>query len=183
MKQEEWKAVPNYNGLYSASTNGRIISYAKSKTGRILNGTLDIKGYRCYMLQYKNRPKLSKGHRLVMLAFKGESDLQVNHLNGIKDDNRLLNLEYCTNKENSHHLRYVLGVKCEDKIRGENNYASKLTEDDVFLIYILRGSGSTFKELSKIFTVSKTTIFKIVKGIKWNHVHNKYKTLIILPHL
>ena len=40
-----------------------------------------------------------------MEAFVGESDLQVNHINEIKDDNRLENLEYMTNKEN---VRYSL---------------------------------------------------------------------------
>lgn len=42
-------------------------------------------------------------HRLVALAFLGDSDLEVNHKNGVKDDNRVENLEYVTSKQNSVH--------------------------------------------------------------------------------
>ena len=44
--------------------------------------------------------KLYRAHRLIMLAFVGESDQDVDHINRIKTDNRFENLRYCTNREN-----------------------------------------------------------------------------------
>lgn len=45
--------------------------------------------------------KTYRVHRLVMKLFKGESDLTVDHINGIKHDNRLCNLQYVTTEENT----------------------------------------------------------------------------------
>lgn len=54
--------------------------------------------YGYYRVSINCKPELA--HRVVMSAFKGDSDLTVDHLNGIKTDNRLENLEYVTQKEN-----------------------------------------------------------------------------------
>jgi hypothetical protein len=51
-------------------------------------------------------------HRLIMLAFVGESDQQVDHINRIKTDNRFENLRYCTRSENQ------LNRESVDKAKG-----------------------------------------------------------------
>ncbi len=67
----------------------------------------------CVLLNWNK--KIYKVHRLVMLAFHWPSDLQVNHKNWIKSDNKLENLEYCTQSENLKHRYRVLWQICIHK--------------------------------------------------------------------
>ena len=55
--------------------------------------------------------KLCHTHRLIMIAFVGESDQQVDHINRIKTDNRFENLRYCTHSENQLNRYYVDNAK------------------------------------------------------------------------
>ncbi len=75
-----------------------------------MKGTYDKNGYRVYRMPKILNRKLIKGHRLVAQAFIPNPDNleQVNHKNGIKDDNRVENLEWCTSKENVQHSFDVL---------------------------------------------------------------------------
>ncbi len=101
---ETWKAVPNCSG-YFVSDLGRVSSSKWGRT-RILKPSRHPRGY-C-IVTVGNVCKTV--HRLVALAFLGESDLQVNHRNGDKADNRLCNLEYISPAENVRHAISVLGV-------------------------------------------------------------------------
>lgn len=105
---EIWKDIPGYEGLYQVSNFGRVKSLKRiDSLGRISKETIlkhDInkKGYFRVCLYKNNRIKQSV-HRLVAKSFLGVSDLQVNHINGNKNDNRLENIEYVTNRENQSH--------------------------------------------------------------------------------
>jgi hypothetical protein len=107
---ENWKDIPGYNSKYQASDMGRIRSFVISKkTGK--------KRYSGFMKQYCHngymQVKLSLNcvkerfyvHRLVALTFmpNPHKKPQVNHLNEIKNDNRLINLVWATAKENNNH--------------------------------------------------------------------------------
>lgn len=61
------------------------------------------RGYRYIQVMCQGKPKNILVHRLVMLAFCGPDNREVNHKNGRKDDNRLENLEYMTRSENVQH--------------------------------------------------------------------------------
>ncbi len=104
--EEEWKDIIGYEGKYQVSNLGRIKSLCRvvqRKNGhiqtineRILKPTISNKGY--YMVSLDG--KTYTVHRLEALAFLGKSKLTVNHINGIKTDNRIENLEFVTHKEN-----------------------------------------------------------------------------------
>ena len=55
--------------------------------------------------------KMVKVHRLVLLAYKGHSELDVDHKNQVKTDNRLCNLHYVTRLENNLNRDYVYNAK------------------------------------------------------------------------
>lgn len=109
--QEIWKDVPNYEGFYEVSnlgnvrsTSREVISYNGTRTikGKLIRKHLN-RGYQNVAFSKEGRVTTQKVHRIVMAAFKGESDLLVNHIDSNKANNNLSNLEYCTNKENCIH--------------------------------------------------------------------------------
>ncbi len=132
---EEWKDIPGYEGIYKASTLGRIKSVARviknskdqSKTTSLKEKYMSLcissQGY-LWVNLHKNKKHCSKKvSRLIALTFLGYSELQVDHINGIKTDNRIVNLRYCTNWENSSYNNkkrisntgYVGVTKCGEK--------------------------------------------------------------------
>jgi len=102
LNREIWKPIPGFENLYHASNLGRIKTL---KTGLIRTGHKQYKGYLKVGL-YSNYVKNNYFvYRLVMASFKGPSQLEVNHLDGNKENNSLSNLEYATALENSRHAR------------------------------------------------------------------------------
>lgn len=101
---ETFKEVPGYNGKYFISKNGKIISILFNKI-RELKPTRTNDGYLFVNLTDGIKAKHRFIHRLVMLAYVLETaewpkDMVTDHINGIRDDNRLENLELVTNQEN-----------------------------------------------------------------------------------
>lgn len=117
---EQWREVPGFPG-YMVSDMGRI--KGRRPAGRIMQCPRGANGYLRVCLSDR---KCHLVHRLVLLAFIGESSLQVNHKNGEKADNRLSNLEYCTGSENQKHSWDTLGRKhWADGMKGRLNPLSR----------------------------------------------------------
>ncbi len=96
--KEIWKEIQGFEGLYSVSNRGRVMSL---KTGRILSDRYDRYGYRVVTL--KKKPYTI--HRLVALAFIPNPNKlpEVNHIDEKKDNNNVENLEWCSKSYNVRH--------------------------------------------------------------------------------
>lgn len=106
---EIFKKIKDYNN-YSVSNYGNI---RNDKTGRILKAYKKSNGYMQVQLGHKTIPQYI--HRLVAIAFIPNVDNkpQVNHINGIKNDNNVTNLEWVTASEND--LRYGYNSRVENR--------------------------------------------------------------------
>lgn len=110
--EEVWKTIKDYENLYEVSNHGRVRSLKRATTsGKVLKQYVNPKNGYCYVTLSKDNVRIGKRvHKLVMGAFSGECNLQINHLDGNKTNNCLDNLEYCTASENMIHA-YQMGLE------------------------------------------------------------------------
>lgn len=163
MKNEEWKELDDFPD-YRVSDMGRVQSRLSNDGWKDIGAMND--GYLRVSLHNGKIRKQMQVHRLIMQAFVGHSMLTVNHKNGIKTDNRLENLEYCTLQENLKHA-------IDNKLHGhcETHGGRKLTAEQVREIirdYRYTSYGKTnAKVLAKKYGVSQVTITNIVSRKNW----------------
>lgn len=141
---------------YGVDNCGRVKNL---KTGKILKQTLNKTGYYFVNIKPNGRGtgKTLRVHREVAKAFlpNPENLPVVNHLNGVKTDNKVSNLSWCSHKENTNHAKN-LGLLEEGRLKRK-----KLTEEDERFIldnYIKGCKVCGSLPLSIKFNVSQSTV-------------------------
>lgn len=117
---EEWKSIPGFEGLYEASSFGRIRSMLAHPKGRtpalhVLTPTLHANGYLNVGLRRDGRRKVVGVHRLVCAAFHGEpgEGQEARHLDNDPSHNTASNLRWGTHAEN-----------VQDMVRAGNHFSA-----------------------------------------------------------
>lgn len=112
----EWRDVLGYEGYYMVNSDGEVKSLdryvkqwrggLKPVKGRVLK-PFNNKGYHQVEVCIFGKRKKKSVHRLVCESFlpNPEAKPQINHIDGVKTNNKLENLEWCTSKENMNHAR------------------------------------------------------------------------------
>ena len=100
---ETWRPVLGYEGIYEVSDFGDVRSLKFEKV-KYMKKAKSSKGYEYLILWSKGKQKLYLVHRLVWEAFRGPipDGYEIDHINTVRDDNRLANLRCVTPKENNH---------------------------------------------------------------------------------
>lgn len=143
---EIWKDIPDFEGIYQASTKGRIrsLKYGKWCKPHILKQTVIVEkshrkyknssGYAYVKLHVEGKGYSKRVHRLVAITFisNPENKKQVNHIDGNTVNNCVENLEWSNGNENILHARRVLkrGIPC---LIGERHGNANLTWDDIVI--------------------------------------------------
>lgn len=197
LANETWKPLDFTQGVYGVSSFGRVRRYANSilrKPGRPWNlnrNSLPImmqqqrttRDYMSVRLMVDGKSRTFMVHRIAAHAFIGPCPgpkIEVNHKDGVKTNNRVENLEYCTHQENIRHAarlgliptgerRRLLNIKhC---LRGERHQDAKLTEDDVRRLRAdYTGAYGEMTQLARRYNMSANAMKKMIQGRSWSHV-------------
>lgn len=170
---EIWEDIRNYEGQYQISNLGRVRTLSRTikkimyggnegqyyRKGKIMSIVV-IQGY-CKIGLRNNNWKQYFIHRLVAEAFipNIENKPFINHINGNKKDNAVINLEWCTASENIRHRVDILGIKTQ---RGAKNKNSK----PVIAIYP-SGKSEIFpgrREASRALGIGQGNIVAVLRG-------------------
>lgn len=178
--EEIWLPVVGFEGLYEISNIGRVKSVPKTTAhrtfeGRVRVGKPIIKRQRLTKFGYLNLLLWKDGaythfmvHVLVARHFipNPENKTEVNHLAGIKEDNRHFKLEWATRSENIKHA-FRIGLINQD---GENHPSNKLNNKKVLEIF---KSNLPQTKLANKYGVCVQTIANVQKGNNWSHITGK----------
>lgn len=172
--EEIFKKIPNYS-LYQCSNLGRIKTFNWKNQGieRIMKPALDGCGYLRTVLKRDSDGKLCtiKVHRIVGITWIDNPNKypQINHLNGVRSDNRVINLEWCTCSQNIKHA-YDFNNK---SVLGEKNPSSIVTENEVLMIrekYSEWIKTQKRKDIADKYKISISALKSIIARRTWRHI-------------
>jgi hypothetical protein len=173
---ENWKPVPRFEDFYEISDLGRlkrILASSGTYVGKIVKPN-PRRGYHGFLISAEGKTHTISAHRTVWEAFNGPIPIRmhINHINGLKRDNRLCNLELVTPSANALHAINVLGhvQNPPPRMKGIENPRAKLTEETVREIRRLYASGLSQQSLSDQFGIHQTNISKLLRGKSWSSV-------------
>lgn len=173
--EEIWKPIKGYEGLYEVSNLGRVKSLPKSveqyygykiTNERLLKQSPDKKGYMMVWLYKNKKRETMKVHRLVADAFipNPQCKPQIDHINTVKTDNRVCNLRWCTEKENSNN-------PITAKRNGDAHFGAKNGCSKEILQYTLSGKfikkWDCINDAERELGISHAHIVGCCKGYKY----------------
>ena len=175
---EVWKDIKGFEGIYQVSNQGEVKSLERKTFNngtkkqniikeKILKKPLDKDGYIRYCL-FKNGKRFSlKAYRLVAIEFidNPQNKSQVNHIDGNKINNSVLNLEWVTPRENTIHA-ILNGLSFQ--VGGEKHHMSKINSKQVSEIFsIYQTEKIPQHKLAEIYGISQSQISRILNKKRW----------------
>lgn len=173
-RKEDWKDIPGYEGIYQASTLGRIRSLDRIDCkGRRLRGLVLKQCYRpndaCYVCLHLNG--IQKVYHVTSIMRKTffsncKKKTYVTHKDNNPKNNVLYNLEPIHPANMAEYLHSFLK---KDNKQGSKNGRAILNEEKVKKIRSLARIKSQ-REIGEMFNVSRVAIYHVLKGDTWKHV-------------
>ncbi|QXM18505.1 HNH homing endonuclease [Acinetobacter phage Phab24] len=164
------RPVVGFEKEYVVSNSGDVYSIPRKGTWVLkkLTPQINHNGYKRVTLTKGGKRNYLFIHRIVAITFIDNplNKSTVNHIDGVKFNNNLLNLEWATQSENTQHAvdnNLIRRAKGEDMSR-------VLTESDIVEILRLRSKGMTQKEIGVKIGRPTSTIQCILNGRRWSHI-------------
>ena len=169
------KDIPEYEGLYAITNMGRVWSYPKRckhgrKTGKWLSPVNHRNGYLQIVFSKNGERKKYLIHRLVAFTFLPceKNGLEINHKNGIRNDNRVENLEWVTRQQNNFHAYRVLGRINSNRQREVASLCGKkLRKLKIDIANEIRDKyrmqNISMKTLGELYSLSASNIYNIIR--------------------
>lgn len=110
LSNEIWKNIPGYKNKYQISNLGRVKSKNKNGKEKYLRfGTNGVGYYNVQLMGDDNKKHNCYVHKLVIENFIGKrpEGYQIDHINAVRNDNRLCNLMFVTPKQNSNNKNTI----------------------------------------------------------------------------
>ena len=166
--QREWKNINGFEN-YLISNDGKIKSLKTNKERKML---ADNRGYSKITLCKNGKTYQFPVHRLVLAAFNqidNFEDMEVNHKNGNKLDNRIENLEWVTSSENQNHA-YTTKLQMPTQISKKNMSfgIGQFTEKDIINIKQMYQNGCSQRSIAKIYNTYHSSISNIINNNSYN---------------
>ena len=176
---EIWKDIPGFDAYYQVSNHGRVRSHQQSGphprypnfTRTVLQKLMKLKvatnGYMMINLTVDKVQTTHCVHKLVCAAFFGPRPYKIviNHKDGVKANNILINLEYVTYSENSKHA-FSMGLTHSNRRRCN----CLLSDDQVRDMRRLYSEGTKMTDIAKRFNYNHQWVRGVVNGKKYKWV-------------
>jgi hypothetical protein len=176
MDPERWLPISGWEDSYEVSSHGRVRRMkvaSGTRAGRLLACHAGQRGYPvAHLFDRVKRSRPRYVHALVMEAFVGSrpAGMCVNHIDFVRRNNRLENLEYVTPKENTQHSKRA-GRLRGGAPKADNSPMAKLTLAEMLDVRERWGAGqATQKELGDEYGVTRQAIWRIVHGFTWRSI-------------
>lgn len=156
----DWLPVIGYEGIYEVSEVGEV----RTTKGRVLKQFLNDQGYS--LIRVSGPRKILRVHRIVAEAFLPNPDNLpfVNHIDCVRNNNCVKNLEWCTQWQNLNHS-HVLGRMQRNYWVGRRSPSANLSDEVVASIRGEYASGGiSWAALAKKYGTNKRTVGRIVSG-------------------
>ena len=180
--EEIWKDVEGFEDFYKVSSFGNVQSKDRSvitKTGKVMffKGkklflSLNGSGYNtvCIKIRSLGISKSMTVHKLVATAFltKKSTDTEINHIDGVKTNNSVENLEWCNHTHNIRHA-FKTGLFTPKSAFIYPN--SQLNKEQILEIReLFKTSDKKLTEIAKMYNVSREIISKLKNGRTYNNL-------------
>ena len=173
-KDEVWKDIKGFEGFYKVSNRGNVYSVERRDSrgrkcgGRILKPRYNRGGYLQVSLCKNGKVKTKRIHRLVTEAFipNPENHTEVNHLDEVKDNNELSNLEWCSREHNN-----TYGTRIERVVQAQSKKVRAVNVDtgEVLTFSSTNEAGRKGYNLRAVSQASRGIYYggNLYKGYRW----------------